>query len=79
MSDETDPIQVIRDACPRAKAGFLTVLVSDCEWCSAAERAVAIAVASERERCARVAEEFTEYGVAEKIRQAGSQEEGAEE
>lgn len=49
MSDGRDPGKIIRDACPRAKAGLMTIMVKDCEWCSAAELAVEVAVKAERE------------------------------
>jgi hypothetical protein len=65
--------EIIRLACPRAKAGLITIKVSDCEWCSAAEKAVQIAIQEERERCAIIAEEFirTEENLAESLHREG--------
>jgi hypothetical protein len=56
MDDTKSPGEIIRDACPRAKVGLMTMLVKDCEWCTAAEKAVEVAIQEERERCAKIAE-----------------------
>jgi hypothetical protein len=55
-----NPEEMISEACPRRKEGLITIQVKDCEWCSTALAAIEKAVAQERERCVKLAEEEPE-------------------